>query len=142
VSVNTEDVAEGLAAMWNAAGGLPALILGRVALPTAAPYTSARITDGPKTNTATGGYLQSFGIELKTWDEAGAAAAGTVKAAIEAALTKTGRTVLALPSGRTLQILSCLKDDGGGGTLDDDEATQRAQAVKVSTDRFAMLCQA
>jgi hypothetical protein len=109
-------------------------------------YTQYKVADGAKQQLATTDYLQAFAIELKTWDETGAANAGAIKLAIEQAMTVIpvsgqANTTLTLPSGRSLKIISCLKADGGGGTLEEDEATQRAQAVKVSTDRFEMLCQ-
>src|SRR4051812_14205491 len=110
MSVNTEDIEEAVKQLWAAVTpALPSLILGRVDQAASSPYTSFKVTDGPTERTATGGYLQTFTVEFRTWDETSAVHAGTVKAAIEAAFGIQTRTTLTLASGRTLKILHSVK---------------------------------
>lgn len=149
--VTTEDVEEGVAQLWNAAPAITALvtgglILGRVQQAAGSPYTSYKVEDGEiVVREAQGGYLQKFKVTFKTWDQAGAANAGPIKVAIEGVFSSlaqssplTSRKVLTLASTRTLAILESQKVPGG---LDEDEATQQAQAVKIATDAYEFLCQ-
>lgn len=138
MAVTTEDVQEWVKAKWASASLTPALILGRVNQEAASPYTSMRVVDNEPQRTATGGYLQTFTLELKTWDETGAADAGTIKVAIEAAFNVQTRTTATLSSGRSFTLLHSVK--APGGSLDDDDATRQGKAVKLSTDRFELLC--
>lgn len=147
--VTTEDVEEGVKQLWTGNATLAALvaapIIGRIPDAQTSPYTSLTVTDKDADPNAGGAYFQKFLIEFKTWDEAGAANAGAIKVAIEnvfSSLVATSpiavRTVLTLASGRTLAILRSLKQPG---TLNEDPATQKGQAVKVSEDKYEFLCQ-
>lgn len=137
MSVTTEDVMEGVKLLWT--GSLPALIEGRIPLNQASPYTTFEVEDGDIVREAQGGSLIKFLATFKTWDEAGNADVGVIKAAIEAAFTITTRTVLTLPSGRTLQIMDCVKVPGGN--IKQDDATKQSKAVAISTDRVQFFCQ-
>lgn len=150
MAVTTEDIAEAVKQLWAAAttlsnpttGLVKSIIMGRVPDPAAnavaSPYTSFKVTDGLTQRIATNGYLQTFTVEFKTWDETGAADLGPIKVAIEAAFTKNTRTALTLASTRALAILHSVKMPGA---LEEDEATKNNKSVKVTTDRFEILCQ-
>jgi hypothetical protein len=138
--VNTEDVMEGVKLLWAAASpALPALIEGRIPKAQASPYTTFEVEDGDIIREGQGSILAKFLVTFRTWDEAGIADAGTIKARIEAAFTILTRTVLTLPSTRTLQILDATKVPGGG--IKQDDATTKAQAVAISTDRVQFFVQ-
>ncbi len=147
MSVTSEDVQEAVKQLWNAnatlsdasTGLVKSLIMGRVPDAATAPYATFKITEsGQLVRTGTGGYLQTFTVEFKTWAEAGAVIAGAIKVAIESCFGIQARTVLTLASGRTIAILHSVKVPGA---LDEDETTRQGQAVKMATDRFELLCQ-
>ena len=156
MSVTTEDVAEGVKVLWNANTTLTGLVkglrLGRVEDPAnplntlGSPYTSFSVKDGPVTRMAGKAYLQAFTVEFTTWDEAGASDEESIKLQIEKTfgpLNSEGGgiapgTAIALPSGRTLRVLYSLKQPGG---LEEDPATQKGQAVKLTRDVFELTCQ-
>lgn len=146
MSVTTEDVAEAVKQLWNAdtilsdptTGLVKSLIFGRVPDRSAAPYAAFTVKDGPTKLTSGTNYLQTFVVEIKTWNEAGAVEAGAIKARIETVFVIRPRTVLTLGSGRTLALLTSTKQPG---EFTEDDKTQQAKSVKVSTDRFEFLCQ-
>lgn len=140
MAVTTEDVQEGVKMLWALSGTLAAipLIQGRQTDQATSPYASFAVKEGATQRTSSPQYFQIFTAELKVWDEAGAADLAAIKLAIEAAFVLLVRTVLVLPSTRSLAILHSVKVPGG---LEEDTATAKAKSVKVSTDRFELLCQ-
>lgn len=146
MSVTTEDVAEAVKQLWNAnatlsdpsTGLVKSLIFGRVPDRSASPYAAFTVKDGPVALNSQTAYLQTFIVEIKTWTEAGAVNAGEIKAQVEAVFVIRPRTVLTLGSGRTLALLTSRKQPG---EFTEDDKTQQAQSVKVSTDRFELFCQ-
>lgn len=156
MSVTTEDVAEAVKVLWNANSTLTelvtALILGRLPDPAntqitiGSPYSTYTVTDGPQTRMAGAAYFQAFTVEVTTYDETGAADLGGIKRAIEETLGPVNSegggiapgTGVSLPSGRTLRVMYSLKKPG---SLSEDPATQRGQAVKTSKDSYELTCQ-
>ncbi len=145
MSVTAEDIQEAVKQLWNAdstlsnatTGLVKSLIMGRATDRAESPYTTMKVTDAPVQLTSQTAYMQTFTLEFKTWSETGAVNAGAIKVAIENVF-RMGRTVLTLGSTRTLVILHSIK---APGAFEDDPATQQSQPVKVSTDRFEILCQ-
>lgn len=147
--VSSEMVAEAVKAIWNNetalsdpdAGSVRALVMGRLPVNQTAPYTTVKVTGGEiAARTATGGYLQKFTVEFKTWGEAGGggAAIGPIKEAIETAFEIRRRTVVNIADSRTVAILHSLKVPGA---IEEDAATKQGQAVQLATNRFEWLCQ-
>ncbi len=145
MSVTAEDIQEAAKQLWNAdatlsnatTGLVKSLIMGNVPDRALSPYTSLKVTDAATRLSSQTAYKQTFTLEFKTWSETGAVNAGAIKVAIENVF-RMGKTTLTLTSGRTLKILHSIK---APGSFEDDPATQQAQPVKVSTDRFELLCQ-
>lgn len=141
MAVTTEDVQEWVKLAWGQSSSLSPLPLVNGFAPestTAALYTEFKVQDGNPSFNAGAAYVQEFTLELRTWDQSGAADLGGIKQAIEAAFQQQVHQNIALPSGRTLQLLHSLKLPGN---IDEDPAAQRGQAVMVSLDRYGVLCQ-
>ncbi len=141
MSVTTEDIQEWVKLQWGNNPTLTQLTLVAGLTPesqTTPQYGEFTVTSGPVQHTAGADYLQEFDVELKTWDETGAANLGPVQVAIEGAFTVRSRQVVGLPSGRGLNLLCSLKDPGD---MTEDPNTQRGAAVMVSRDKYKLLCQ-
>lgn len=152
MSLNAEDVQEGIVALWNANTTLVAavpggLVQGRVRDPIAnamqSPYAvfSVKVAGGA-TLTCGSAFMQSFTAEFAVWDETGSADLASIKQQLQTTFwdeLRAARTVITLPNGNQLQIMAAT--DRPVQAIDEDPATQQGKAVKIARDAFTLQCQ-
>jgi hypothetical protein len=139
--VTIEDVQEWVKLQWTGNAVLAALPLVGGLAPESVDvpqYGEFTVTGGQVQHNAGADYLQEFDVEIKTWNETGAANLGPFQLAIESVFQVRSRQATGLPNGRTLNLLCSLKDPGD---MTEDPDTQRGAAVMVSRDKYKLLCQ-